>query len=79
MRLDKMHLIFTKHQKETLPEMIEQNVLFFICQSVYDVYKAIEHIETHTETTEDSFIISNSIYNLDDTQMNYRKKLKLIV
>ena len=69
----------TKHQKETLPEMIEQNVLFFICQSVYDVYKAIEHIETHTETTEDSFIISNSIYNLDATQMNYRKKLKLIV
>lgn len=69
----------TKHQKETLPEMIEQNVLFFICQSVYDVYKAIEHIETHTELTEDSFIISNSIYNLDDTQKEYRRKLKIIV
>ena len=68
----------TKHQKETLPEMIEQNVLFFICQSVYDVYKAIEHIEMHTELNEDSFIIRNSVYELDYTQINYRKKLKLI-
>mgnify|MGYP003642241667 FL=1 len=69
--------VLTKHQKETLPEMIRQNVLFFICQSVYDVYKCIEHIENNTSFTEDSFIVKNSIYALNETQINYRRRLKL--
>jgi superfamily II DNA or RNA helicase len=67
----------TEHQKQTLPEMKIKGVLFFICESVYDVYKSIEHIENNTETKEDSFIIYKSIYNFPDWQINIQNKLKL--
>lgn len=67
----------TSHQKQTLPEMKQKGVLFFICESVYDVYKSIEHIENHIETTEESFTIKKSIYNYPEWQLNIKNKLKL--
>lgn len=67
----------TDKQKETLPEMHRKKVLFFICESVYDVYKAIEHVENNIEFSDDGYLIKNSIYQLSEKQIEYRNKLKL--
>lgn len=67
----------TKHQKETLPEMTQQKVLFFIIESVYDVYKAIEHIEKNIKTSDEGLFIKNEIYRLYEKQLEYRAKLKI--
>lgn len=67
----------TDHQKQTLPEMIRNNVLFFICESVYDVYKSIEHVENNIEFSDNGYLIKNSIYELPGKQIEIRTKLKL--
>ena len=67
----------TTYQKETLPEMTHNKVLFFICQSVYDVYKAIEHVESNIIIETDGIKILNSIYELPTKQIEYRTKLKI--
>jgi len=67
----------TEKQKETLPEMIAKKVLFFICESVYDVYKSIEHIENNIEYNDNGYFIKNSIYQLPEKEKEYRTKLKL--
>lgn len=67
----------TEHQKVTLPEMIRNKVLFFICESVYDVYKAIEHVENNINFMADGYLIKNSIYDLPERQIELRTKLKL--
>lgn len=71
------HGSLTKHQKETLPEMIQKKVLFFICESVFQIYKAIEHVENNIEKSEEGILIKNSIYDLPEWQINTRLKLKL--
>lgn len=67
----------TEGQQKTLPEMAQKKVLFFICESVYDVYKSIEHVENNIEFTDNGYIIKNTIYNLPEQQIKYREKLKL--
>ena len=67
----------TEHQKKTLPEMTQKKVLFFICESVFDVYLAIEHIENNIEFNSESLTIKNSMYELSEKQIKYREKLKL--
>jgi hypothetical protein len=68
----------TTHQKETLPEMMQRGVLFFIAESVFDVYKIIEFVETHITDNEDKFILDKKIYNLFPREIELRKKLKLL-
>ena len=72
------HGKLTEKQKETLPEMIENKVLFFICESVLDVYLAIAHVENNLIVELDRTIILNSIYDLPEDQIRLRQKLKLI-
>jgi len=67
----------TDKQKETLPEMIGKKVLFFICESVFDAYKSIEHVENNIEFNENGYLIKNSIYQLPEKEKEYRTKLKL--
>ena len=67
----------TEHQKQTLPEMKRNKVLFFICESVYDVYKSIEHVENNIIFMDEGYLIKNSIYALPEKQIEYRNKLKL--
>jgi superfamily II DNA or RNA helicase len=67
----------TSHQKITLPEMTENKILFFIIESVYDVFKAIEHIESNIQFTENGFFISDKLYVLDELQIKRRNKLKI--
>lgn len=67
----------TDGQKKTLPEMVRKKVLFFICESVYEVYKAIEHIENNVEFMSNGLFIKNSIYELPDIENNHRIKLKI--
>lgn len=71
------HGRLTDKQRETLPEMTRNNILFFICESVFDVYLSIEHIEKHIVLENDFLTISNEIYNLDQRQKDLRNKLKI--
>ena len=64
----------TDHQKKTLPEMIQRGVLFFIAESVYDVYKIIEFVESNVTETDTGFIINKSIYNLFPREIELRKQ-----
>lgn len=67
----------TEHQKKTLPEMIQKRVLFFICESVFDVYKSIEHVENNINFTDEGYLIKNSIYELPERQIELRNKLRI--
>lgn len=66
---------FTKHQLETLPEMQQKKVLFFICQSVNDVFKSILHIEANFIKKNDFICIKNSIFDYPEWQLNLRAKI----
>ena len=68
----------TDHQKKTLPEMIQRGVLFFIAESVYDVYKILEFVESNITETETEFTVNKSIYDLFDREIELRRKLKLM-
>lgn len=68
----------TKHQQETLPEMIDNNVLFFICESVYDVFMAIEHITDNIIIDDEFIALKKSVYNYPERELQLRAKLKLI-
>lgn len=67
----------TDHQKVTLPEMTQRRVLFFICESVLDVFKAIQHIESHVVIDGNCITVMNSIYELPERQVELRNKLKI--
>jgi len=67
----------TDGQQKTLPEMKRNKVLFFICESVYDVYKSIEHVENNINFTDHGYLIKNSIYELPERQIELRTKLKI--
>jgi hypothetical protein len=67
----------TDHQKKTIPEMTQKGVLVFIAESVYDIYKAIEHMENNINITNDGIFISKDIYLLPERQIELRNKLKL--
>ena len=66
---------FTKHQKETLPEMDKQKVLYFVCQSVFDVFLAICHIEKNVIDKENFFVVKKTIYNYPEWQINLKLKI----
>jgi superfamily II DNA or RNA helicase len=68
----------TPNQKITLPQMISNGILVFICESIYDIYKAIEHVESNVIQTEEYTMIMNTIYELPERQLELRRKLKLI-
>lgn len=69
----------TKAQRETLPVLIQSNVLFFIAESVIDVHHIFEFMQEKVTIVGAETIIDNSIYNLFERQIHYRKKyLKII-
>lgn len=67
----------TDYQRVTLPEMTEKRVLFFIIESVMDVYLAIEHIESNMIVSPDGVTVLNSIYKLCDRQLELRNRLNI--
>ncbi len=67
----------TKDQKKTFPEMIQKNVLFFLAESVYDVYLVIEHLETHITDNNEALIISKKVYDLPERQKQLRMNFNL--
>lgn len=77
LELKMKHGKLTEHQKQTLPEMTEAKILFFIVESVMDVYEAIKHVEGNIEEVENGILIKHSIYQLSERQVVLRKKLKL--
>lgn len=77
LELKMKHGRLTTGQQKTLPEMVQKNVLFFICESVYEVYKVIEHIEKNIDFIDSGLIIKNSIYDLPEIEIKHRNKLKI--
>jgi len=63
---------FTKHQKETLPEMENKKVLYFVCQSVFDVFRVICHIEKNFIDRENFYLVKKEIYNMPEWQQKLR-------
>lgn len=68
----------TKHQKETLPEMLQRKVLVFIVQSIGDLFRIIEHLEKHIKKIDNGTLISDNVYCYPEWQQNYLRKLKLL-
>jgi hypothetical protein len=64
----------TKHQKETLPVMIEKGILVYFAQSIRDVYEIIKHLEKNIIQMEGGTIIKDSVYELPEQQKVYYKK-----
>jgi superfamily II DNA or RNA helicase len=64
---------FTKHQKETLPEMEQKKVLYFVCQSVFDVFRSICHIEKNFIDRDNFYLVKKEIYNYPEWQLKLRK------
>lgn len=67
----------TVEQQKTLPEMLENKVLFFICESVYDVFLAIEHVEKHINLVDNILNINMNVYNLPESFKNKLIKFRL--
>jgi len=67
----------TPYQKETLPEMVQHRVLFFIIENVMDAYYAIEHIEANIVVSDEGLLVKNSIYELSERQLKLRERLKI--
>ena len=67
----------TDHQKQTLPEMAQRGVLFFIAESVFDVYECIEWVEAHINETESGFEVLKSVYDLYPRQVDLRRRLNI--
>lgn len=65
----------TPHQLETIPEMIANNILVFIAESVFDVFMIIEHIEKNIYYQNNFLMVSNEIYSLPEKQLEYRSRL----
>jgi len=63
---------FTKYQKETLPEMESKKVLYFVCQSVFDVFRVICHIEKNFIARDNFYLIKKSIYTYPEWQQKLR-------
>lgn len=67
----------TKHQKETLPEFIQNKVHFFIIENVIDLFESLEKVQQNIIETEEGVLIKSNLFQLSDTQKKYRKKYKL--
>lgn len=67
----------TDHQKQTLPEMTQRGVLFFIAESVFDVYECIGWVEAHISETDSSIEVLKSVYDLYPRQVDLRRRLKI--
>lgn len=77
LELKMKHGKLSEHQKKTLPEMIEARLLFFIIESVSDVYEAIKHVESNIVRVDGGTLVKDTIYELPERQVALRKKLKL--
>jgi superfamily II DNA or RNA helicase len=71
------HGRLTKHQKQTLPEMIDDGLLLFFATSVIDVFDAIEHLERYIRHIDNGLYISDEVFDLPEWQVEYRQKFKL--
>jgi superfamily II DNA or RNA helicase len=64
---------FTKHQKITLPEMMESNVNFFVIDSFQELFLCLEIIQKSVVVLGDGVVIHP--IELTPTQVKYRNKL----
>ncbi|WP_372938108.1 DEAD/DEAH box helicase [Seonamhaeicola sp.] len=68
----------TKHQKETLPEFIDNKIHFFIIENIIDLFEALEVVQINIIDTKQGVLIKNELFNLNENQKKYRKKYKLL-
>jgi superfamily II DNA or RNA helicase len=68
----------TPSQKITLSEFVESKTIFFIIESVIDLFEALEVIQDNITEEDDCVKINKCIFNLSEQQEKYRRKYKLI-
>ena len=66
------------NQKKTFTDMTRKNVLCFIATSVRDVFDIMIHLQDNIDVNEDSVSVKDSIFDLSEKQLNYRKKNRII-
>jgi hypothetical protein len=67
----------TPSQKITLSEFVDNKIIFFIIESVIDLFEVLEIIIKNITQTDTSLVINKYIYILNETQQKYRRKYKL--
>jgi len=68
---------FTDNQKATLPKFHKEGIIFFIVDSINELWAIIKHIRRNVVETPDGILIKNSVKNLWEHQIKYRNKLKI--
>ena len=66
---------FTKHQKETLPLMIESGVYVYVVDNFEELFWVTESIQSNIIKTSEGILIKNKLLSMSDQQKKYRKKL----
>ena len=66
---------FTKHQKETLPLMIEAGVYVYVVDNFEELFNITESIRENIIKTSEGILIKNKLLSMSDQQKKYRKKL----
>ena len=66
---------FTKHQKETLPLMIESGVHVYVVDNFEELFLITESLKNNIVKTSEGMLIKNQIHELSESQKKYRKKL----
>jgi superfamily II DNA or RNA helicase len=69
--------LLTPAQKITLSEFVDNKIIFFIIESVIDLFEVLEIIIKNITQTDTSLVINNFIYILNESQQKYRRKYKL--
>ena len=67
----------TPSQKITLSEFVDNKIIFFIIESVIDLFEVLEIIIKNITQTDTSLVINKYIYILNETQQKYRRKYKI--
>jgi hypothetical protein len=68
---------FTKHQKETLPMLINNGSFVFIIDSFEELFNTIELVKANVIEVAEGILIKQEINHLSESQLSYRKKLKI--
>jgi len=72
------HGKLTKHQKETLPQMLNKKVLFFIVENIIDLFDILEHLIENIVIENENIIIKKQIFIFPEQQLKYFNKYNIV-
>ena len=66
---------FTKHQKVTIPLMIESGIHVYVVDNFEELFFITESLKDNIVKTSEGILIKNKLLSMSDSQKKYRKKL----